>query len=163
MPFGLTNAPAVFQCLMQQVLGDLNPEEGPDFVSVYIDDIPIFSRTLEEQLEHIRVVLERLVAAGLKLKPKKCYFLQQEVEYLGHVITTSGLQPNRKQVSAVSGFPVPDTVTQVRQFVGLASFYHRFISHFAKMALPLHNLLRKEVEFSGQRSAKLRLRVSSAS
>ena len=148
MPFGLTNAPAVFQRLMQRVLSDLNPEEGPDFVSVYIDDILIFSSTLEEHMEHICKVLEHLMAAGLKLKPRKCHFLQQEVEYLGFVITPGGLQPNPKHVGAVTQFPIPDSVTQVRQFLGLTSFYRRFIGQFAKIAAPLHNLLRKDVEFA---------------
>ena len=72
MPFGLTNAPSVFQRLMQKVLAGLNPEDGPDFVVVYIDDILVFSRTLEEHLEHLRMVIERLEEAQLKLKPVKC-------------------------------------------------------------------------------------------
>jgi len=72
MPFGLRNAPAVFQRLMQNDLVGLNPEDGPDFVSIYIDDILIFSETLEDHLEHLRLVIERLVSAGLKLRPCKC-------------------------------------------------------------------------------------------
>ena len=76
MPFGLTNAPAVFQRLMQCVLMGLNPEEGPDFVAVYIDDILVFSRTLEDHIDHLRLVFERLVETGLKLKPAKCRFVQ---------------------------------------------------------------------------------------
>ena len=82
MPFGLTNAPAIFQRLMQRVLNGLNPEEGPDFVAVYIDDILIFSRTMSEHLHHVGLVLDRLQGAGLKLKPNKCHFLCQRVEYL---------------------------------------------------------------------------------
>ena len=80
MPFGLTNASAVFQRLMQQVLQGLNPTEGPSFVSVYIDDVLIFSRSLEEHLRHIGQVLDRLQAAGLKLKPSKYHFVCQQVE-----------------------------------------------------------------------------------
>ena len=76
MPFGLTNAPAVFQRLMQQVLSGLNPEEGPEFVLVYIDDILVFSRTLDDHLLHLQLVLERLTATGLKLKPSKCHFVR---------------------------------------------------------------------------------------
>ena len=91
MPFGLTNAPAVFQRLMQQVLQGLNPTEGPSFVSVYIDDVLIFSRSLEEHLRHIGQVLDQLQAAGQKLKPSKCHFVCQQVEYLGHLITPKGL------------------------------------------------------------------------
>lgn len=89
MPFGLTNAPSVFQRLMQRVLMGLNPEEGPDFVAVYIDDVLVFSRTLGKHIEHLCKVIERLQEAGLKLKPSKCEFVREEVEYLGHLITPS--------------------------------------------------------------------------
>ena len=147
MPFGLTNAPAIFQRLMQCVLCGLNPEQGPDFVSVYINDVLVFSRTMTEHLDHLRRVLDCLRGANLKLKPSKCHFLRQNVEYLGHLITPAGLKPNPKQVSAVQQFPAPESVTQVRQFVGLTSYYRRFISHFAKIAAPLHSLTRKDVDF----------------
>jgi len=147
MPFGLTNAPAVFQRLMQKVLSGLNPDEGPDFVEVYIDDVLIFSRTMQDHLNHLRQVLERLRRAGLKLKPSKCHFIRQSVEYLGHVITPQGLKANPKQVSAVRDFPVPQSVTQVRQFLGLTSYYRRFVKQFAKIASPLHSLTRKDVMF----------------
>ena len=91
MPFGLKNAPAVFQRLMQRVLRGPNPEDGAPFVSVYLDDILIFSRTFEEHLKHIQLVIERLMSAGLKLKPAKCHFTSQSVEYLGHLITPDGI------------------------------------------------------------------------
>ena len=77
MPFGLTNAPAVFQRLMQRVLMGLNPSDGEDFVAVYIDDVLVFSHTLEEHLEHLRRVIDRLQQAGLKLKPTKCHFVRE--------------------------------------------------------------------------------------
>ncbi len=98
MPFGLTNAPSVFQQLMQRVLMGLNPEVAPDFVAVYIDDVLIFSRTLGEHIEHMWRVIERLQHAGLKLKPAKCKFVREEVEYPGHLITPHGLKPNPKAV-----------------------------------------------------------------
>ena len=147
MPFGLTNAPAVFQRLMQQVLCGLNPEEGPGFVDVYIDDILIFSRTIEEHVAHLRQVFARIRAANLKLKPLKCHFLRRSIEYLGYVITPHGLQPNPQQVAAVQDFPVPENVSQVRQFIGLTSYYRRFINRFADTAAPLHGLTRKNAEF----------------
>ena len=80
MPFGLTNAPTVFQRLMQKVLNGLETEDGQDFVEVYIDDVLVFSKTLEDHLCHIRLVLERLKKAGQKLKPSKCHFLRFEAE-----------------------------------------------------------------------------------
>ena len=135
MPFGLTNAPGVFQRLMQLVLMGLNPDCGPSFVSAYIDDILIFSTTLEEHLEHIRLVLQRLCEVGLKLKPSKCHFVRKQVEYLGHILTPDGLKPNPTLVQAVREFPVPTSVTELRRFLGLASYYRRF-----SRSLPiLHN------------------------
>ena len=132
---------------MQKVLSDLKTDDGKDFAAVYIDDVLIFSRTLEEHLQHLRLVLERLKKAGLKLKPSKCHFLRESVEYLGHLITPEGLKPNPKQVKAVVEFPVPESVTNVRQFLGLTSYYRRFITQFAKVAAPLHALTRKEAVF----------------
>ena len=82
MPFGLTNAPGVFQRLMQWVLAGLNPPDGPEFVSVYLDDILVYSRSLEDYLQHLQVVFERLTEAGLKLKPAKCHFARSELEYV---------------------------------------------------------------------------------
>ncbi len=153
MPFGLRNAPAVFQRL--RVLMPLNPEEGPDFVSVYIDDVLIFSESLEDRVEHLWLVIERLVQAGLKLKPSKCNFVLQEVEYLGHIITADGLKPNPKLVAAVRDFPIPEDVRGLRQFLGLASYYRRFMPNFAKVAQPLHALTRKGVIYQWNAACQL--------
>ena len=110
MPFGLTNAPSVFQRVMQQVLSGLNPADGKEFVEVYIDDVLIFSHTIEEHIDHLRKVFERLKKANLKLKPAKCHFLQQSIdhEYLGHIIKPSGLKPNPKQLEAVQTLSCSD-------------------------------------------------------
>ena len=131
MPFGLTNAPAVFQRLMQQVIGVLNPLEGPSFVSVYIDDLLVYSKTLEEHLQHLSRVMNRLREVNLKLQPAKCHFFRQSVEFLGHILTPQGLMPNTKQVTAVKDFPIPRNVTDLRRFLDLASYYRRFIAGFA--------------------------------
>lgn len=85
MPFGLTNAPGVFQRLMHKVLMGSNPMNGNQFVSVYIDDVLIYSTTLKEHLKHLELVIQRIEGAGLKLKPSKCCFVREEVEYLGYV------------------------------------------------------------------------------
>ena len=130
-----------------EVLSDLKSDNGRDFAEVYIDDVLIFSETLEEHLQHIRLVLERLKKAGLKLKLSKCHFLRESVEYLGHLITPQGLKPNPNQVKAVIEFPVPESVTNVRQFLGLTSYYRRFVAQFAKVAAPLHALTRKNAVF----------------
>ena len=147
MPFGLRNAPAVFQRLMECVLQGLNPEDGPDFVSAYIDDVLVFSATFEEHVRHLSLVLQALIEAGLKLKLSKCRFIRKEVDYLGHIITTEGLKPNPAQTAAVANFPVPTNLKEVRQFVGLASYYRRFIRGFAKIAHSLHALTKKGVTF----------------
>ena len=101
MPFGLTNAPATFQRLMQQFLSGLKSRDGADYVSVYVDDVLIFSRSVEEHIQHLRAVLECMRAAKLKLKPTKCKLLREEVEYLGHVITPNGLKPTTRHLDAV--------------------------------------------------------------
>ena len=131
MPFGLTNAPSIFQRLMQRVLYGLNPE-GPDFVSVYIDDVLVFSRSLNEHLQHLEMVIDRLQEVGLKLKPAKCLFIRQEVEYLGHIITPSGLKTNPRLIAAVQNFPTPSNLREVRQFLGRRSQNH-FMSPLAKV------------------------------
>ena len=137
MPFGLTNAPAVFQRLMQRLLMGLNPASGPDFVAVYIDDVLVFSPTFEEHLTHLQAVIKRINGAGLKLKPSKCRFVREEVEYLGHLVTPQGLKTNVSLVEAVKQFPRPTDVSGVRRFLGLSSYYWRFISNFARVAEPL--------------------------
>ena len=91
MPIGLKNAPAVFQRLIQQVLYGLNPMDGPDHVALYLDDVLVFSETLQDHLAHLRQFLERITEAGLMLKPAKCNFVRQEVDYLGHIITPRGI------------------------------------------------------------------------
>jgi hypothetical protein len=148
MPFGLTNAPSVFQRLMQKVLAGLNPEGGPDFVVVYIDDILVFSRTLEEHLEHLRRVIERLEEAQLKLKLVKCQFIRKEVDYLGHVLTPEGLKVNSRLVEAVTNFPQPQNVSEVCRFLGLASYYRRFVPQFSKIAQPLRAMTCKGATFA---------------
>ena len=148
MPFGLCNAPSAFQRLMNRVLCGLNPEDGPMFVAVYLDDVLIFSRTMEEHLVHLQLVLDRIIQAGLKLRPSKCHFVKQEVRYLGHTVTPDGLKPNDDQLLAVKGYPPPQNVKELRRFLGLASYYRRFIKQFAKIAHPLHALTCKGAEFA---------------
>ena len=147
MPFGLRNAPAAFQRLMQEVLSDLNPADGSEFVSVYVDDILVYSRSLSDHLHHLQRVFSRLKKFNLKLKPAKCSFIQQEVRFLGHVLTPQGFKTSEDHISSVKEFKPPQSVRDVRRFFGLASYYRRFIASFAKIASPLHSLTRKDVSF----------------
>ena len=103
MPFGVTNAPAVFQQLMQRVLAAWLATS--DFVSVYLDDVIVFSETLEDHIAHLKAVFDRFRSAGLMLNPGKCKIVHDEVEYLGHVVTPQGLQPNCRNLNAVRHFP----------------------------------------------------------
>ena len=137
MPFGLCNAPATFQKLMQTVLAGL---EGK-FCFVYIDDILVCSKSLEKHLQHLEQIFDR---SGLTLKPKECSFLQEEVVYLGHVISSKGISPDPSKTQRVKEYPVPTDVKKVRQFLGLSSYYRRFIPDFAKIANPLHALTKKD-------------------
>ena len=147
MPFGLCNAPSVFQTLMNRVLSGLNPAVEEEFVSVYIDDLLVYSKTLSEHLSHLGRVLERLEKAGLKLKASKCHFARKEVQYLGHVLTPDGVKPNPALVRAVERFPLPTNLKGVRRFLGMASYYRKFIPQFSKVAEPLHKLTRKNSDF----------------
>lgn len=142
MPFGLCNAPAVFQELMSIVLEGLT-----DFSVAYLDDVLIFSKTLEDHLKHINIIFERLRKHGLKLKLKKCSFLQEETHYLGFVVNKNGIKPNPQKVEAIKSLPPPTCVREVRSFIGMCSYYRRFIPNFSAIAEPLIFLTRKHAHF----------------
>lgn len=139
MPFGLANAPAVFQRAVNMVLGN----SRYDTALAYMDDILVPSKTFEQGLERLRTIFEKLRNSGLTLKPQKCYFFKVEVEYLGFEVSGAGIKPGTRKVEAVSNFPTPKDVHNVRQIVGLASFFRRFIKGFAQIARPLTKLLKK--------------------
>ena len=143
MPFGLANAPATCQRLMQIVLKDIIPTR----CMVYLDDVVIHGRTMEENLDNLREVLDRLVQAGLKVKPAKCKILQKEVTFLGHVVNESGIRSQPEKTQAVQRWPVPQSQAEVSQFLGLASYYRRFVKNFAQIAAPLHRLTEKHRQF----------------
>lgn len=143
MPFGLRNAPATFQRLMDSVLAGLQGSE----MFVYLDDIVIYSSSLREHEIKFNKLARRLEAANLKLQPGKCEFLRKEVIYLGHIITEKGVKPDPCKTNAVSMFPEPKNIKQIRQFLGLVGFYRRFIPQFSQIAKPLSNLLKKNTRF----------------
>lgn len=138
MPFGLCNAPATFQRVMEHCLGHRNFE----MVLLYLDDVIIFSKTYEEHLQHLEEVFTQLAKSGLKLKPSKCHLLKPKVKYLGHIVSSEGVNPDPEKVQVVRDWPVPKTVKEVRSFLGFVGYYRRFIENFARVAAPLHELLR---------------------
>ncbi|XP_053212264.1 uncharacterized protein LOC128395805 [Panonychus citri] len=144
MPFGLTCAPATFQRLMDGVISGLKY----NCVLVYIDDVIIFSKTFEEHLIHLDLVLMRLSDASLTLKPSKCFIGKSEILYLGHKITKEGQYPDENKLTAIKNYPLPANLTDLRAFVALCSYFRRFIEGFAITAKPLTNLTRKEIGFN---------------
>ncbi len=137
LPFGISSAPAIFQRTMESLL------QGIDQVVVYIDDILVTGSSDEEHLRHLQEVLLRLKRAGMRLKKKKCVFLAPEVEYLGHRISQAGLQPTQGKVQAIAEAPRPQTVTEVKAFVGLVNYYGKFLRNLATTLAPLYQLLQK--------------------
>jgi hypothetical protein len=132
MPFGLCNAPAVFQRMINNVLGQHRFTK----VLCYLDDLLIPATTLKESLAVLRETLEMLRTTGLTLKLSKCYFLRTTIEYLGYVISEAGVQPSNLKIDAVDKFPTPQNVHQVRQFLGLTGYFRKFIEKYAITAKP---------------------------
>ena len=140
MPYGLRNGVMSFQILMSQVLKGLNWK----FALCYIDDILIFSSNFEEHLDHLGQVFQRLRDANLTLKLKKCNFAVDRVTYLGHVLTKDGVEVDTSNTEKVKTHPVPKTQKQLKQFLGLANYYKRFVKDFSKICVPLNRLLQKD-------------------
>ena len=143
MPFGLTNAPAAFMDLMNRVFH----EYLDCFVIVFIDDILIFSKSMEEHEEHLRIVFQILREKKLYAKFKKCEFWLDQVVFLGHVISKAGISVDPSKVEAMVDWARPTNVSEIRSFSGLAGYYKRFMEGFSRIATLLTQLTSKNAKF----------------
>ena len=157
LPFGLTNAPGTFMHLMHQAFR----EHLDDFVLVFLDDILIFSKTLEEHEDHVRKVLDILRREKLYAKESKCEFFRTEVEFLGHMVGRDGVRMMEDKVKAIADWPEPKNVRDVRAFLGTAGYYRKFIKDFSLLSSPLSELTKESVKFvwaTEQQQAFVRLK-----
>ena len=137
MPFGLSNAGATFCRLMEMGLGD------QQFITLllYLDDICVFASSIDQMLDHIELVFNRLESFNLKIKPSKSSFFQTEVLFLGYILIGNGIKPNPDKIDKVKNWPIPKNLKELHSFIGLASYYRQFIKDFANIAGCLHDLL----------------------
>jgi len=144
MPFGLSNAPASFCRLMQIILHDLL------YVCCicYLDDIIVFGETPEQLMENLDRVFTRLKEKGLKAKPSKCVLFRSPIDFLGHMVSADGIQPQPDKLAAIRDWPTPHCLRDVRAFYGLASYYRKFVNDFAKIAEPLSRMTKKNTSFT---------------
>ncbi|UYV75173.1 hypothetical protein LAZ67_12002747, partial [Cordylochernes scorpioides] len=143
MPFGLCNAPATFERMIDSVLGSLKW----NMCLCYLDDIVVYAPTFEEHLRRLQLVLSCIQKAGLSLNHKKCIFGSRRIKILGHLVDANGIHPDPDKVEAVSKFPRPRNISELKSFLGLCSYYQRFIENFADKARSLHDLLKTEKQF----------------
>src|ERR1700675_468903 len=143
MPFGLKNAPATFVRLMDEVFQDYLDR----FLIVYLDDIVVYSKSLDEHLHHLELIFSRLCEHKLYAKLERCQFMQNEIKFLGHLVSAEGICVNPDKVKAIVDWPTPKTVKDVRAFLGISGYYRKFIQNYSKVAAPLTELLKDEQRF----------------
>ena len=143
MPFGLCNAPATFQHCMLNIFSDMVER----IMEVYIDDITVYGESFDECLIHLEIILHRCIEKNLVLNWGKCHFMVNQGIVLGHIIYERGIKVDKAKVELISKLPFPTNVKIVRQFLGHAGFYRRFIRDFSKIAKPLYKLLEKDAMF----------------
>lgn len=142
MPFGLKNAPATFQRAMNSILGDLIGT----VCYVYLDDVIVFGKSLNEHIINLGKVLEKLENANLKIQLDKCEFLKKNCEFLGHIITPHGVKPNPEKIKEIQTWKLPTTEKQIKQFLGLVGYYRKFIRDYAKLTKPMTKYLKKDIK-----------------
>jgi hypothetical protein len=140
MPFGLTNTPSTFQALMNHILKPFIRK----FVLVFFDDVPVFSISWYEHLQHVKQVFQALQENNLALKRSKCSFGQESVAYLGHIISAAGVAMDPEKIAVVDAWPRPKSLWALRGFLGLTGYYRKFIAGYGEVARPLTTLIKKE-------------------
>jgi hypothetical protein len=150
MPFGLCNAPATFQCVMNSVLRPCLRRS----VLVFMDDILVYSASLEEHIAHLREVLQLLLDNQLFVKSNKCSFACDTLEYLGHIVSAAGVATDPRKTQAMQDWPQPINVSELQGFLGLTGYYRKFVKNYAIIARPLTNLLKKRKEFIWDNAAR---------
>ena len=140
MPFGLCNAPSTFERAMELILHGLQWSH----LLVYLDDVIVIGKTFNEHLGRLEEVFKRFSTNGLKIKPSKCHLCKDQVAFLGHVMSKDGVSTDPQKVGKVSSWPQPQTVTEVRGFLGLCGYYRKFVKDFATLAAPLFKLMEKD-------------------
>ncbi|MCO5568294.1 hypothetical protein L7F22_021993 [Adiantum nelumboides] len=142
MPFGLTNAPATFNCMMERIF-----QPHRNFTGVFFDDVIIYSKTIEEHKEHLKVIFQALRDNKLYVNQKKSEFFLQEIQYLGHIISKNGIRMDPAKLEVIKDWPNPRNLHEVRSFIGMCAYYRRFIEKFSLIAGPLHDLTKKNVKY----------------
>ena len=143
LPFGVCNGPSAFQRMMSLVLSGLQWK----VCLTYIDDVIVFSKTFSEHLSNLREVFIRLRTAQLRLKPSKCFLFRSSVEFLGHIVTREGIKTDPNKIARVRNWPKPQTVGEVRSFLGFCSYYRRYVQDFAAISRPLYHLTKASQRF----------------
>lgn len=144
MTFGLTNAPATFQHFINDVLRDMLDI----YATAYLDDILIYSETLDDHIKHVRTVLENLVDNGLYCNLDKCLFHAKEVDFLGHKVTSNGIRTDPEKIKSIQNWKTPSCVKDIQSFLGFTNNYRKFIENYSDITLPITNLLKKDTEFN---------------